>query len=114
MSHLSEEPVQEKTFRGEKERSARWGSNPRPPDLEAFAAPLCYNNVYNSSYFPFQVPIGIILVFVVILNILQRKIPDRLPEKIRNWHFLPLWMRSLEPLDRFIRISFSRPYFPCW
>ena len=47
------------------------------------------------------IPILIIFAFVVLLNVLQNKIPDKLPKKLRNWDFLPEWMRSLDPIDRY-------------
>ena len=47
-------------------------------------------------------PVAIIVTLVVIISILQRKKPSFLPVVLRNWKFLPLWMRSLEPLDRLI------------
>ena len=44
-----------------------------------------------------------IATFAIILNVLQRKIPQRLPQKLRTWDFLPFeWMHSLDPLDRVI------------
>lgn len=46
------------------------------------------------------VPIGLITFVVVIINLLQNKIPEKLPPKLQNWDFLPLWMRSLDPLDK--------------
>lgn len=45
-------------------------------------------------------PIGLLFIIVVIMNILQKKLPSYLPEKLRTWDFLPLWMHSLEPYDR--------------
>ena len=45
-------------------------------------------------------PILSLAILVVILNVLQVKIPNRLPVTLRTWEFLPLWMRSLEPIDR--------------
>lgn len=44
-------------------------------------------------------PVAVLFVIFVIITILQNKKPDVLPQKLRNWHFLPLWMRSLEPLN---------------
>jgi sodium-dependent phosphate cotransporter len=47
-------------------------------------------------------PIVILMTAVVIISILQRKCPTVLPVVMRNWKFLPIYMRSLEPLDRLI------------
>jgi sodium-dependent phosphate cotransporter len=47
-------------------------------------------------------PIVILMTAVVIISILQRKCPTVLPVAMRNWKFLPIYMRSLEPLDRLI------------
>jgi sodium-dependent phosphate cotransporter len=45
-----------------------------------------------------------ILLVVVVLNVLQRKCSEKLPETLRTWDFLPFeWMHSLDPLDRIIR-----------
>ena len=32
----------------------------------------------------------------------QTRKPELLPAKFRTWEFLPVWMRSLEPLDRVV------------
>ncbi|KAJ6659408.1 hypothetical protein lerEdw1_019140 [Lerista edwardsae] len=45
------------------------------------------------------VPILAVLIVVIIINILQRKRPHILPQKLRNWNFLPRWMHSLQPWD---------------
>jgi len=42
----------------------------------------------------------LIALFVAVVNYLQAKRPEALPEKLRTWEWLPIWMRSLEPLDR--------------
>jgi hypothetical protein len=42
----------------------------------------------------------ILILFVITLNVLQNKIPNRLPVILRTWEFLPIFMRSLEPYDR--------------
>lgn len=47
-------------------------------------------------------PILIIFAIVIALNVVQRKRPSLLPLKLRDWSFLPLWMHSLDPLDRCI------------
>ena len=46
------------------------------------------------------VPIVLLLLFIIIVNILQRKAPDVLPEVLQDWKWLPKWTRSLEPYDR--------------
>ncbi|XP_050396258.1 sodium-dependent phosphate transport protein 2B, partial [Patella vulgata] len=47
-------------------------------------------------------PIVLVVIFVVIVKILQAKKPGVLPKVLQNWHFLPEFMRSLEPLDRIV------------
>ena len=49
-----------------------------------------------------MVPIGIVILAVVVITVLQRKYPKILPKFLHTWKFLPLWMRSLEPMDRLI------------
>jgi sodium-dependent phosphate cotransporter len=48
-------------------------------------------------------PIACLLTLVVIINVLQAHIPNYLPALIRDWSFLPLWMRSLDPMDSVLR-----------
>jgi sodium-dependent phosphate cotransporter len=45
------------------------------------------------------VPIILLVVSVAIINTMQQKKPSWLPPFLRNWEFLPLWMRSLKPID---------------
>jgi hypothetical protein len=42
-------------------------------------------------------------VFVVVVKFMQHKHPEHLPEKLKDWKFLPIWFRSLKPYDSFIR-----------
>ena len=44
--------------------------------------------------------LAILLALILLINMLQNKKPHWLPKVLKDWHFLPLWMRSLEPLDR--------------
>ncbi len=44
----------------------------------------------------------VIVLLVVVINVLQEKRPTALPEKLKNWDFLPEPLRSLDPLDRAI------------
>ncbi|KAL4229342.1 hypothetical protein ACF0H5_012381 [Mactra antiquata] len=49
-----------------------------------------------------------ILLFVIVLNVLQSKCKDKLPKKLQTWEFLPLYLRSLEPLDRKVSVVIKR------
>ena len=48
------------------------------------------------------IPFALTMIFVVIVNIMQRKEGGRkyLPEVLKNWDFLPEFLRSLDPYDR--------------
>jgi len=43
--------------------------------------------------------VTLILSFVGVVNLIQKYKPSMLPSVLRTWEFLPLWMRSLKPLD---------------
>lgn len=45
------------------------------------------------------VPFAAIILFVTAVNLLQAHRPQLLPVGLRTWAFLPIWMRSLEPMD---------------
>lgn len=45
-------------------------------------------------------PLLLLFLFIVIVNIFQRKAPGRLPDVLQDWEWLPKWTRSLEPHDR--------------
>ncbi|XP_036379766.1 sodium-dependent phosphate transport protein 2A-like [Megalops cyprinoides] len=47
-------------------------------------------------------PLASGLLFVCFVNVLQSRSPRLLPRPLRSWDFLPLCMRSLEPLDAVI------------
>merc|ERR1712070_51859 len=44
----------------------------------------------------------LIAASVAIINYLQKRHFEWLPQKLQNWDFLPEWLTSLEPLDRLI------------
>jgi sodium-dependent phosphate cotransporter len=44
----------------------------------------------------------LMLLFVIGVNTLQHRKPESLPEKLRTWDFLPVWMTSLAPFDRVV------------
>jgi len=48
------------------------------------------------------VPVAVILIFITVTSIIQRKFPQILPDKLKNWKFLPTPLRSLKPYDRII------------
>lgn len=45
-------------------------------------------------------PIAFIILIVLIIKLIQNKRPNCLPKKLKNWKWLPLPLRSLEPFDR--------------
>ena len=51
--------------------------------------------------------VGMIVLFIVVVKILQAKKPEWLPRKLRNWKFLPIYFRSLQPYDRVIMKCFG-------
>ena len=44
----------------------------------------------------------VICLFIALISMAQTRKPELLPAKFRTWEFLPVWMRSLEPLDRVV------------
>jgi len=44
----------------------------------------------------------LLVAFVTIVNVMQARAPNKLPPVLKTWESLPLWMRSLEPLDRVV------------
>ena len=55
--------------------------------------------------FVVAVPMLITLFIVMVINVLQTKKPGWLPNILKNWEFLPLWMRSLDPMDQVNKLS---------
>ncbi|XP_027195594.2 sodium-dependent phosphate transport protein 2C-like [Dermatophagoides pteronyssinus] len=48
------------------------------------------------------IPFMLLAMIIVTINLIQHHHPHWLPSWLKNWRFLPLWMRSLDPLDRLI------------
>ena len=48
------------------------------------------------------IPVAALIIIVLLINLMQDKSPKYLPEKLRTWDFLPLPLRSLQPLDNII------------
>ena len=63
-----------------------------------FALSLAGLAVFLGVFIPFLV----ILIVIAIINIMQSKMPQILPQFLRDWSFLPLFMHSLEPYDGLI------------
>ncbi|XP_029200006.2 sodium-dependent phosphate transport protein 2B-like isoform X1 [Acropora millepora] len=58
-------------------------------------------------------PFLLFLLFVIVVNILQRKAPHILPERLQDWEWLPEWLRSLEPFDCLL-IKTKTKIKNCW
>jgi sodium-dependent phosphate cotransporter len=70
-----------------------------------FLLPLIFFALSVAGTAPFVVVLVLFLtplIFVLIVNVLQKRKPDVLPEVLKTWDFLPVWARSLEPMDRVI------------
>ncbi|XP_071941609.1 sodium-dependent phosphate transport protein 2B-like [Antedon mediterranea] len=55
----------------------------------------------------FGISFLVIITLIIVINILQSKCPTVLPKLLQNWNFLPVWMRSLQPIDNLITKSLS-------
>lgn len=45
-------------------------------------------------------PLVTLLIFIIVVNVLQRKFPNVLPQMLRTWKWAPTCFRSLKPYDR--------------
>ncbi|KAL4237755.1 hypothetical protein ACF0H5_002467 [Mactra antiquata] len=48
------------------------------------------------------IPIAAFVLIICIIKMMQRRCPNALPAKFRNWKWLPECLRSLAPFDRFL------------
>ena len=53
----------------------------------------------SGALYIFLGPVALAGLAIGVINILQTTRPHWLPEILKTWDFLPLWMRSLKPLD---------------
>jgi sodium-dependent phosphate cotransporter len=53
-----------------------------------------------AAFLVFLIPSVFVALFVAVVNFLQGNHKEKLPETLQTWEFLPLCLRSLEPLDR--------------
>ena len=49
-----------------------------------------------------MIPIAVFILFLLYVNIAQHRCPKCLPPGLRSWHWLPFYLRSLEPMDSLI------------
>ncbi|KAL4238207.1 hypothetical protein ACF0H5_002919 [Mactra antiquata] len=57
-----------------------------------------------------MIPIAVVILIVLFIKLLQHKCPNCLPEKMRNWKWLPKPLRSLEPYDRALMLATGNCY----
>jgi sodium-dependent phosphate cotransporter len=48
------------------------------------------------------IPIIVIAVLVVFISLIQKHKPELLPKKYQSWDWLPKFLTSLEPMDKFL------------
>ncbi|XP_052766305.1 sodium-dependent phosphate transport protein 2B-like [Mya arenaria] len=48
-------------------------------------------------------PLLLLFIIIGVIKVIQNKAPGCLPVVLRDWKFLPKWLRSLEPADRVIQ-----------
>nr|XP_055034858.1 sodium-dependent phosphate transport protein 2A isoform X1 [Misgurnus anguillicaudatus] len=64
--------------------------------------------VFGFSLAGWQAMVGVgapfvaVMTFILLVNLMQSHSPAHLPKTLRNWDFLPQWMRSLKPVDKLI------------
>lgn len=51
------------------------------------------------------VPIIVLVIFIIIVNVMQKRLPHVLPKFLRTWEFLPKPLHSLAPWDRVVTVS---------
>ncbi|XP_041948017.1 sodium-dependent phosphate transport protein 2A [Alosa sapidissima] len=54
------------------------------------------------------VPVVAAVLFVAVVSLLRAHRPQYLPAGLRTWAFLPVWLRSLEPMDALIAKSHTK------
>ncbi|XP_069116619.1 sodium-dependent phosphate transport protein 2B-like [Argopecten irradians] len=59
------------------------------------------------------IPLAAIIVTICLIKVIQKKKPSILPKFLRNWKFLPLCCRSLEPIDRVLQLCVCKSVKCC-
>ncbi|KAI1730318.1 na+/Pi-cotransporter domain-containing protein [Ditylenchus destructor] len=60
------------------------------------------------SFLPYYIMVSVVCSFVafmciiITVNVLQKKYPNALPRVLRSWNFLPRYLHSLKPYDKFM------------
>lgn len=52
-------------------------------------------------------PIVLLIILIGVIKVLQKHAPQKLPKILKNWKFLPVCLRSLEPMDRTLKKAFT-------
>ena len=75
--------------------------------LPAIFMSLSFLDSNSIFLYIFVLMTAVILIIILVINMMQssEQFMDYLPKRIRSWEYLPLWMRSLEPYDRYISIN---------
>lgn len=53
------------------------------------------------------VPVVVLAIFVIVVNIMQKRCPRFLPSFLRSWDFLPKPLHSLKPWDKVVTTSMT-------
>merc|ERR1740129_1757859 len=67
---------------------------------------FCISLAGPVALFSVLVPSFVLIVLAMLVNLLQENCPKMLPVALRTWMFLPVFLRSLDPLDRIIQKIF--------
>ena len=53
----------------------------------------------------------LVLFIIIVISVLQERCPTILPRILRSWNFLPTWLHSLKPYDKFMtKFVFYLPF----
>lgn len=52
----------------------------------------------------FGIPLLLLLLFLLIVRLLRKFVPNILPDVLKDFSWLPMWLRSLEPYDKKIKL----------
>ena len=58
--------------------------------------------MYRIFFMTFLISILLLIIAILAINYLQNNYIDTLPNKLKTWEFLPIYLRSLKPYDDLI------------